>query len=436
MSSFSFKGGVHPDDGKHLSKDKPIEKYTPKQVLVPMQQHIGAPAKIVVEENSHVLKGQLLGEAGGMVSAKVHSPVSGRVIKLTEALLAAGRKSAAVLIENDGLDEWVECKACSNWDSLTKAELLAKITDAGIVGMGGATFPTHVKVNPPANKKINALVINGVECEPYLTADYRLMIEYAKEILEGISILLKTLDITKAYIGIEANKPDAVKLFQDLTKNSKDISVHSLKIRYPQGAEKVLIKSILNREVPPGALPMDVGVVVQNTGTVYAIYEAVKLGRPLVERIVSVTGEGIRSPKNFRTVIGTSVSELIAACGGTQGKGKNSKIISGGPMMGFALHTTDLPVIKGTSGIVVLTDDKAGGGEDYSACIKCGRCVRACPMGLQPYMLGILAEKRMYDRAKEYKVDNCFECGSCTYICPSKRPMVEFIKATKMVLKG
>jgi Na+-translocating ferredoxin:NAD+ oxidoreductase subunit C len=434
MSSFSFKGGIHPKDGKHLSKDKPIERYTPRQVLVPMQQHIGAPAKLVVEEGAQVKKGQLIGESTGLVSAKVHSPVSGKVIKITEATLSIGRKSAAVLIENDGNDQWVECKECNNWESLSKADIITKITDAGIVGMGGATFPTHVKVNPPANKKIDALIINGVECEPYLTADYRLMLEHGKEILEGIRILLHTLEIKKAYIGIEANKPDAVKLFKDLTKGFQDISVHSLKIRYPQGAEKVLIKSILNREVPPGKLPMDVGVVVQNAGTMFSIYEAVCLGRPLVERIVSVTGEGIKSPKNFITVLGTSVAELIEACGGIQGE--PGKIISGGPMMGFALHTTDLPVVKGTSGIIALPGNVAGGGEDYSACIKCGRCVGACPMGLQPFMLGIIAEQRMYDRAREYNIDTCFECGSCTYICPSRRPMVQFIKATKMVLKG
>lgn len=434
MSSFSFRGGVHPRDGKYLSKDKPIEKYTPKQVLVPMQQHIGAPARIIIEEGAQVKKGQVIGESTGNISAKVHAPVSGKVIKITEALLAIGRKSAAVLIENDGNDEWIECKENPDWKSMPKSEILSLITNAGIVGMGGATFPTHVKINPPPNKKIDTLIINGVECEPYLTADYRLMLESGKEILEGIRILLHALDIKKACIGIEANKPDAVKLFENLTKGDPDISVHSLKIRYPQGAEKVLIKSILNREVPPGGLPMDVGVVVQNVGTTFAIYEAVRLGKPLIERIVSVTGEGIKSPKNFKVTIGTSIAELINACGGTQGK--PGKIISGGPMMGFALHTTEMPVTKGTSGIVVLPEEIAGGGEEYSACIRCGRCVRACPMGLQPFMLGQIAEQRMYERAKEYNIDNCFECGSCTYICPSRRPMVQFIKATKMVIKG
>jgi electron transport complex protein RnfC len=434
MSSFSFKGGVHPDHGEGLSKDMPIERFVPKTVLVPMQQHIGAPAKLIVEEGAMVRKGQLIGEAGGMVSAKVHAPVSGKVVKITEALLAIGRKAAAVLIENDGKDEWVECNACSNWQSLSKAEIIEKITNAGIVGMGGATFPTHVKINPPANKKIDTLVINGVECEPYLTADYRIMLEHAKEIIEGIKILLRVLDINRAIIGIEANKPDAVKQFIELTKGQDEITVQSFNVRYPQGAEKVLIKSTLNREVPPGGLPMDVGVVVQNVGTMFAIYEAVRLGRPLVERIVTVTGEAITTPKNFRAPIGTNVAELIAACGGI--KGKAAKIISGGPMMGFAMHTTDLPVIKGTSGIVALPEDIAAGGETYLNCIKCGRCVRACPMGLQPFMLGIIAEQRLYPMAKEYNIDTCFECGSCTYICPSRRPMVQFIKATKMVLKG
>jgi electron transport complex protein RnfC len=434
MSSFSFKGGVHPEDGKHLSKDKPIELYTPKQVLVPMQQHIGAPAKLVVELGAQVKKGQLIGDSTGHVCAKIHSPVSGKVVKITEALLAIGRKSTALIIENDGMDEWIDRKENSNWKSIPKAELQTIITNAGIVGMGGATFPSHVKLNPPANKKIDALVINGVECEPYLTADYRLMIENAKEILEGIRMLLQVLDIKRAYIGIEANKPDAVKIFEELLKGDTSISVHSLKIRYPQGAEKVLIKSILNREVPPGALPMDVGVVVQNVGTVYAVYEAVRFGKPLIDRIISVTGESVQSPKNFRAPVGTSVTELVNACGGF--KSDVTKVISGGPMMGFAIHTTDMPVTKGTSGIVALPDTVAAGGEEYMACIKCGRCVNACPMGLQPYMLGILGENRMYTNAKEYNIDTCFECGSCTYICPSRRPMVQFIKATKMVLKG
>ncbi len=434
MSSFSFKGGVHPHNDESLSQNMPIERFVPKTVLVPMQQHIGAPAKLIVEEGAIVKKGQLIGEAGGMVSAKVHSPVSGKVVKITEALLATGRKAAAALIENDGTDAWVECNSCSNWQSLSKAEIIEKITNAGIVGMGGATFPTHVKINPPANKKIDTLVINGVECEPYLTADYRIMLEHAKEILEGIRILLKVLDINKAVIGIESNKPEAVNQFIELTKGQSDITIQSFHVRYPQGAEKVLIKSTLNREVPPGGLPMDVGVVVQNVGTMFAIYEAVKLGRPLIERIVSVTGESITAPKNFRAPIGSNVAELIAACGGI--KGKAAKIISGGPMMGFAMHTTDLPVIKGTSGIIALPEGIAGGGEEYLNCIRCGRCVKACPMGLQPFMLSLLAEQRQYETAKEYNIDTCFECGSCTFICPSRRPIVQFIKATKMVLKG
>lgn len=434
MSHFSFKGGVHPKDGKNLSRNSQIERYSPSKVLVPLQQHLGAAAKLAVEEGAQVKKGQLIGEVTGYVSAKVHAPVSGKVVKITEALLATGRKSSALLIESDGKDEWIATKEHADWKNLSKAELQTLITEAGIVGMGGATFPTHVKINPPANKKIDCLIINGVECEPYLTADYRLMMEHAKEILEGVQILLQTLEIKKACIGIEANKPDAVKLFKDLTKNLPDITVHSLKIKYPQGAEKMLIKSVLNREVPAGGLPMDVGVVVQNVGTMFAIYEAVRLGRPLVERIVSVTGEGIKNPKNFRVVIGTSAAELIAACGGIQGK--PGKIISGGPMMGFALHTTDLPVTKGTSGIIVLPEGVADTGEQHQACIRCGKCVHACPMGLQPFMLGIIAEQRQYSRGKEFNIDNCFECGSCTFACPSRRPMVQFIKATKMVLKG
>jgi len=456
MKKLSFKGGIHPEDGKYLSRDILIEAYTPKQVIVPLVQHIGAPAKVVVNDGDHVKKGQLIADAAGAVSAKVHAPVSGTV-KLTEAQLAFGRKCPAILIENDLADEWIERKENEDYLSLSSEQIRTIISDAGIVGMGGAAFPTHVKINPPKGKQIDSLIINGVECEPYLTSDYRLMVQYGKEVIEGVKILLQCLNLKKAYIGIEANKPEAIRIFRDLTKTIPSITVHSLKVKYPQGAEKVLIKSILNREVPPGGLPMDVGVVVQNVGTAFAVFEAVRYGKPLIERIVTITGEAISNPKNFKVPLGTSVSELIQACGGIKGEqggkklhcpfldwvhGSGSKIvegvkiISGGPMMGFALYTTDIPVTKGTSGIVVLPKEKAAGNEDFGPCIKCGKCLNVCPMGLQPSMLGILAEKRMYEQAKEYNIENCFECGSCTYNCPSRRPMVQLVKTAKVALKG
>lgn len=457
MKKLSFKGGIHPEDGKHLSRDIPIETYTPKQVIVPMVQHIGAPAKALVSDGERVKKGQIIADAAGAVSAKVHAPVAGTV-KLTEAHLAFGRKCPAILIENDSTDEWVERKENEDYLSLSDEQIRTIISDAGIVGMGGAAFPTHVKINPPKGKQIDSLIINGVECEPYLTSDYRLMLQYGKEVLEGVKILLKCLNLKKAYIGIEANKPEALHIFKDLTKTTPSIVVHSLKVKYPQGAEKVLIKSLLNREVPPGGLPMDVGVVVQNVGTAFAVFEAVRYGKPLIERIVTITGEAIANPKNFKVPLGTSVSELIHACGGIKGEqGKKSKmscpfldavhasngntvegvkIISGGPMMGFALYTTDIPVTKGTSGIVALPKEKAAGNEHFGPCIKCGKCLDICPMGLQPSMLGILAEKRMYEQSKEYNIENCFECGSCTYTCPSRRPIVQLVKTAKAALKG
>jgi electron transport complex protein RnfC len=434
MSIHTFKGGIHPNDGKHLSRNAAIETYRSKKVIVPMSQHIGIPAKPIIKDGDYVKKGQLIGESGGAFSAKIHAPISG-IAKITDTFLAIGRKSTAVLIENSTEnDDWIELKGCENYQSLSRDQICSIIADTGIVGMGGATFPTHIKTNPPAGKTVDSLIINGVECEPYLTSDYRLMLESAKEILEGVRILMHTLNLKHAHIGIEANKPEAVKLFTDLLKCDTSISVYSLHVRYPQGAEKVLIKSILNREVPPGGLPMDVGVVVQNVGTAFAIYEAVRFGKPLIERIVTITGECIKCPKNFKVTVGTSVSELIAACGGVLGE--VGKIISGGPMMGFSAQNSDLSVTKGTSGIVVLPKEKCAGNEDFGPCIKCGRCVNVCPMGLNPSMLGIIAEKRFYDRGKSYFVDNCFECGSCTYTCPSRRPMVQWIKTTKAVLKG
>lgn len=301
--------------------------------------------------------------------------------------------------------------------------------EAGIVGLGGAAFPTHVKLSPPKEKKIDTVILNGAECEPYLTSDHRLMLERSKDILEGLKIIMKILGVSKGYIGIEQNKPDAITKMKEVARGETNIEVRDLKVKYPQGAEKQLIKAILDRDVPAGGLPMDVGVVVQNVGTAKAIYDACRYGRPLIERVVTVTGRGVNEPKNLRVRIGTQFSQLLDECGGF--KDSTVKVIAGGPMMGIAQTNTEVPVIKGTSGILILTSKEAEKAE-YLPCFRCGRCIEACPMKLQPSILSVLIEKGKYQEAKENNLLDCFECGSCAYVCPAKRPMVQFMKLAKL----
>jgi electron transport complex protein RnfC len=316
---------------------------------------------------------------------------------------------------------------------LTPDEMKEKIRDAGIVGMGGAAFPTTVKLSPPKEKPIDTVILNGSECEPYLTGDYRMMLEKPVEIIEGLKVLMKVLGVTKGFIGIEDNKPQAVKAIKEAAGGQAGIEVCGLPAKYPQGAEKMLIRSLTGREVPPKALPMDVKVVVQNIGTSFAVYEAVRYGKPLIERVVTVTGEGINETKNLLVKIGTLVSHLIEECGGL--KDEALKVISGGPMMGFAISALDVPITKGTSGIVALTEGEIAHAADFGPCIRCGRCIDACPMGLMPSMLSIYAEKGFYEGAKEYNLFDCFECGSCAFVCPSKRPIVQLIRLAKSQVK-
>ncbi len=434
MGTATFKGGIHPPDKKTLSANSPIsEAKSPKIVVIPVSQHAGAPAKPVVTIGQQVKKGELIAEPGGFVSAPVHASVSGKVIAIAEFPNAMGRMVNSVVIENDMKEEWTSLKDSPDYQSLAPEELKEKVRAAGIVGQGGAAFPTAVKLSPPKEKPIDAVLINGAECEPYLTADYRMMLEKPKEIVEGLKVLMRILGVKKGFIGIEDNKPDAVKVMEQAVSAEADIKVLSLHVKYPQGAEKMLIKAILGREVPARGLPMDVGVVVQNVGTAISIYEAARYGKPLIERVVTITGEGIREPKNLMVKVGTKVADLIEECGGLN-EGV-AKVISGGPMMGFALGTLDVPVTKGTSGILVLSDAQVEHAEGFGPCIRCGRCIDICPMGLMPSMLSVLSERGFYEETKEYNLFDCFECGSCTYVCPSKRPIVQLVRLAKSQVK-
>ncbi|MDA8083827.1 MAG: electron transport complex subunit RsxC [Nitrospiraceae bacterium] len=434
MGLATFKGGIHPPDKKALAAGSSItDAKPPKIAIIPLSQHAGAPCKPLVAIGQDVKKGELIGEPGGFVSAPVHASISGKVVAIAEFPNAMGRMVNSIVIENDGKEEWTALKDNPDYMNLPVDELKEKVKAAGIVGLGGAAFPTAVKLSPPKEKPINAVLINGAECEPYLTADYRLMLEKPKEIVEGLKVLMKILSVSKGYIGIENNKPDAIKIMQDAARGAEGIEVIACEVKYPQGAEKMLIKAVVGREVPPRGLPMDVGVVVQNVGTALAIYEAARYGKPLIDRVVTVTGEGIQSPKNLMVRIGTKIADLIEEAGGFRDDAV--KVVAGGPMMGFALSTLDIPVTKGTSGILVMPESIVEHSAEFGACIRCGRCIDACAMGLQPFMLSILGEIGHYEEAKEFNLFDCFECGSCAYVCPAKRPIVQLVRLSKSMVK-
>lgn len=439
MKTFRI-GGVHPAENK-LSAAEPIRvAELPKIAVFPMGQHIGAPAKPIVQKGDKVKVGQMIAEAGGFVSAPIFSSVSGTVQKIDTIIEASGYKKPAVFITVEG-DEWEESidrstdlVTLADRPELTSKDIIDKIQKAGIVGMGGACFPCHVKLMPPPGSKPEWVIINAVECEPYLTADHRLMLEHSDEIIVGLTLLMKAVDVKKGFIGIENNKPDAIALMQEKAKAYPGIEIVPLKVKYPQGGEKQLIDAVVGRQVPaPPALPVSVGAIIQNVGTAFAVYEAVMKNKPLFERIVTVTGKSLAHPSNFLTRMGTPMSQLIDACGGLPED--TGKVIGGGPMMGKALLNTDVPICKGSSGVLIMNEKEAKRGE-VENCIRCGKCVGACPMGLEPYLLSQCAEQQMWERLEKEDVVSCIECGSCQFTCPANRPLLDYIRLGKSTVMG
>jgi len=424
-------GGVHPEENK-ISSGQPIRKAPiPKTAVVPITQHIGAPAEIIIAKGDKVKTGQLIARGQSFISANVHAPVSGTVTKIDEFMDSTGYRRRAIQIETEG-DEWMETidrdEKIDATIKRSREEIIQLIKESGIVGMGGATFPTHVKMMVPQGKKADCLIINGVECEPYLTSDHRLMVERGEELMIGARILMTALGVEKAYIGIENNKPDAIDHLTHLSKRFPGITIHPLKVKYPQGGEKQLIKAIINREVPSGKLPIETGCVVHNVGTAIAVYEAVQKNKPLFERVVTVTGKSVGNPCNLLVRIGTPVSVLLEEAGGIPTDTR--KVINGGPMMGKTLNSMDVPVIKGMSGIVVMAEKEARRPK-ISNCIRCARCTFVCPMGLSPYLIAQMAEARLEGRAEAERVMDCIECGSCSFTCPSGRPLLDNIRVAK-----
>ncbi|WP_337742697.1 electron transport complex subunit RsxC [Fusobacterium gonidiaformans] len=433
MKFFGFRGGVHPPENKLQTETFPVEKLeAPKMLYVPLLQHIGAPLDPLVAVGDQVLKGQKIADSQGFLTSPIHSPVSGTVKKIEERVFPLMGTCKSIVIENDGQETWAELSKIENWETAEVKDLLAMIREKGIVGIGGASFPTHVKLNPPADTKIDTLLLNGAECEPYLNSDNRLMLENPSSIIEGVKIIKKILGVSTAIIGIEENKPEAIANMKKAAEGT-GIEIAPLKTKYPQGGEKQLIKAVLNREVPSGKLPSSVGVVVQNTGTAAAIYEGLVHGTPLIEKVVTVSGKAIATPKNVRIAIGTPFSYLLDACG--VDREKVDKLVMGGPMMGMAQFSEEAPVIKGTSGLLALTTEETNPYKP-KACIGCGKCVSVCPMSLEPVMFARLAAFQQWEGLQHYHLMDCIECGSCAFICPANRPLTEAIKIGKAKLRS
>ena len=431
-------GGIHPHDNKEWSKDKGIEVLElPNEVMIPMIQHIGAPATPIVQKGDKVLTGQLIGQITGFVSANIHSPISGTVTSIDAYPNGQGQRRIMIVIKREG-DEWVDTidrstelkRECT----LKPTEIIEKIKQAGVVGLGGAQFPTHVKLTIPDGQKADVLIINGVECEPYLTSDYRNMLERGEMLLTGVEIIMRAIGVERAVIGVENNKPDAIAHLRDIISrdNYRGIEVMPLKLRYPQGGEKQLIAAVTGRQVaPPPALPISEGAVVCNVSSAIAVYEAVQKNKPLIERVVTITGKELKSTHNFLARFGTSVNLLLERAGGLPDG--DVKLLNGGPMMGRSIVDTSAPFIKGCSGITVLAGQGVARGKE-GVCIKCAKCVSACPMGLEPYLLSKLAKLQKWDVAEEHNTIDCIECGCCSYTCPSNLPLLDYIRIGKQTV--
>ncbi len=433
-------GGVHPEENKLTSNCPTQVAPLPKQAIFPLSQHIGAPAKPVVSKGDKVRVGTLLAEAGGFVSAPIHSSVSGTVLKIDTAVDATGYRKPVIVVSVEG-DEWEESidrsdklETLDAHPELTPEEIVERVKQAGITGMGGAGFPTHVKLCPPPTAKAECVIINAVECEPYITSDNRLMLEHADEIIVGLQLLMKAAKVERGYIGIEENKPEAIALLTEKASHDARIEIVPLMTKYPQGGEKQLVDAVIGRQVPaPPAIPVNVGAIVQNVGTAFAVYQAVMKHKPLFERYTTVTGKQLANPGNFLVRMGTPMSQLIDLCGGIP-EGEN-KLLAGGPMMGRSLMTTDVPVCKGTNSITILSGDDARR-QPSQPCIRCAKCVEACPMGLEPYLLAKLSARHFYDRAEQEDIVSCISCGSCQFTCPSHRPLLDNISLGKAAVMG
>lgn len=430
---YTFKGGIHPYEGKELTMDKEVIEYLPKrEVVYPLSQHIGAPANPVVKKGDRVLAGQLIAEAGGFVSANIHASVSGTVKVIEPRLTASGSKVNSIVIDNDNLYESAEFTPCDKpLEELTKDEILEAIKSAGVVGMGGAGFPTHVKLSPKNADEIDTIIVNASECEPYLTSDYRRLMEQADEVIEGLRIVLSLFDGAKGIIAVEDNKPKAIELLRKKLDGDKDITVNSMKTKYPEGAERQLIYANTGRYINSKMLPADAGCIVHNVDTIYAIYEAVRKGKPLITRIITMSGDAIENPCNFNIRTGTGYAELVDAAGGFKGTPK--KLIAGGPMMGKAIYSLDIPATKSASAILALSKDEASMYEP-SNCIRCGRCISVCPGRVMPNKLARLVAANDIDGFLANNGMECCECGCCSYICPAKRPLTQSIAGTRKLV--
>ena len=434
LSTFKI-GGIHPEENKLTAEVATQMAPLPTQAVFPLSQHIGAPAKPVVGKGDRVKVGTLLAEAGGFVSAPIYSSVSGTVEKIDTVVDATGYRKPAIFIKVEG-DEWEEgidrsdqLETLDAHPELTPEEIVERVKQAGITGMGGAGFPTHVKLCPPPTAKAECVIINAVECEPYITSDYRLMMEHADEIVVGLQLLMKAAKVERGYIGIEENKPKAIDLLAEKTSGLAGIEVVPLKMKYPQGGEKQLVDAVIGRQVPaPPAIPVNVGAIVQNVGTAFAVYQAVMKRKPLFERYTTVSGKELKNPANFLVRMGTPMSQLIDLCGGMP-EGDN-KVLAGGPMMGRALMNTEVPICKGTNAVTILSGKDAVR-QEAQPCIRCAKCVSACPMGLEPYLLSKLSARHLYDRAEALDITSCIACGSCQFTCPSHRPLLDQIALGK-----